>query len=166
MTTRRTKHNRKRKTPKVKEIVESEEYESESEESSEEPIINERDSARLKKKLEQWMDYDDNIKKLNVKTKKYKDAKNKQEEMIMNMIEKFKINDTKINIHGNDNKLRGKVYRYKSVTKVALKEDIIKDVLMETIRSEKTVVELLKKIDDRRPIKERYYLKRTKGNKT
>lgn len=155
------------KKRKVEEYSEesSEEYSESQSESSEEPVMSEKDSLRLKRKIEQWMNYDDTIKKLNIKTKKYRDAKKNQEETIMNMIEKFHINDTKINVRDKDNNIRGKVYRYKSTTREGLKEDIIKNVLMETMRNETTVNELLRKIDERRPIKERYYLKRTKGTK-
>jgi len=45
-----------------------------------------------------------------------------------------------------------------------LKEGDIKSALMETLRDERKVEQLLKKINNKRPISERYYLKRTKGN--
>jgi Family of unknown function (DUF5760) len=61
--------------------------------------------------------------------------------------------------------LRSRVYRYKSTTKGAIKEEIVRNALMEIIRDEKRVEQLVKKIDSKRPINERYYLKRTKGNK-
>ena len=140
----------------------SEEY---SEESSEEPVINPKDAERLKAKVESWMDYDDAIKKMSAKMKKYKDAKKSQEDSIMKMIEKFKLDEKKIDVNGKDNKIRGRVYRYESVTKEAIKEETIRDVLMEAIKNENNVRELVKKINERRNIKKRYYLKRTKGGK-
>lgn len=81
------------------------------------------------------------------------------------MINKLELDDKKIDVHDDQNNLRGRVYRHKSVTKGALKEDIVKDALMEVIRDEKKVDQLVKKIESKRPINERYYLKRTKGNK-
>lgn len=120
---------------------------------------------RLKRKIVDWMDYDDKIKTLNAKTKKYKDAKKEQENVIIEMITKLGMEDNKIDVHDNNDKFRGRVYRYKSVTKGSLKENIIKNALMEAIRDEKKVDQLVKKIESKRPINERYYLKRTKGNK-
>lgn len=130
----------------------------------EEANINEKTIQRLKKKINDWLDYDDKIKVISAKMKKYKDAKKQQEEIIITMITKLKVNDKKIDVHDDNNNFRGRVYRHKSVTKEALKENIIKDALMEAIRDEKKVDQLIKKIDSKRPVKERYYLKRTKGN--
>ena len=120
---------------------------------------------KLKNKINSWLDYDDKIKELNGKTKKYKDAKKQQEDTIISMITKLGMEDNKIDVTDNKDQLRGRVYRYRSVTKGGLKEDIIKDALMEAIRDEKKVDQLVKKIESKRPINERYYLKRTKGNK-
>lgn len=119
---------------------------------------------RLKAKIVDWLDYDDKIKLLNARAKKYKDAKKQQEELIINIIARLGMENSKIDVHDNDDNLRSRVYRYKSVTKGSIKEDIIKDALMEIIRDEKKVDHLVKKIDSKRPINERYYLKRTKGN--
>ena len=134
------------------------------EEQSEEIHLGAKTRERLKKKIISWMDFDDKIKDLNATVKKYKDAKKQQEELIITMITKLGMDEKKIDVHDNDNNLRGRVYRHKSVTKGALKEDVIKDALMEAIRDEKKVDQLVKKIESRRPINERYYLKRTKGS--
>lgn len=131
---------------------------------SEEIKLGAKTRERLKKKINSWMDYDDKIKDLNASIKKYKDAKKQQEELIITMITKLGMDEKKIDVHDNDNNLRGRVYRHKSVTKGALKEDVIKAALMEAIRDEKKVDQLVKKIESRRPINERYYLKRTKGS--
>jgi hypothetical protein len=121
----------------------------------------------LKKKITDWVDYDDKIKELATKAKQYKDAKKKQEEFIINMIIKLEmIEDSVFDVHDKKNNIvRGRVYPYKSVTKEALSNDIIKNALMEVVHNEKQVDLLIKKIDNKRPIKERYYLKRTTGNK-
>lgn len=133
-------------------------------EPSEDIQLGAKTRERLKKKIISWMDFDDKIKDLNAGIKKYKDAKKQQEELIITMITKLGMDEKKIDVHDDSNNLRGRVYRHKSVTKGALKEDIIKDALMEAIRDEKKVDQLVKKIESRRPINERYYLKRTKGS--
>lgn len=145
----------------------SDNYNSDENSGEETPIVKLEDKTkeRLKKKIIDWLDYDDKIKTLNAKAKKYKDAKKQQEELILKMISKLGVNDTKIDVHNDDDQLRGRVYRHKSTTKAALKENIVQDALMEVFRDEKKVAQLLKKIDSKRPINERYYLKRTKGNK-
>lgn len=124
----------------------------------------EKTRDRLKKKIVEWLDSDDKIKEMNMKVKKYKEAKKVYEENIMTMITKLGLEENKIDVLDRNNEFRSRVYRHKSVTKGAIKEDIIKNALMEALRSEKRVDELIKKIDSKRPINERYYLKRTKGN--
>ena len=145
-----------------------EEYEEDEEDVelvSEQNELDKKTIRRLKTKISSWLDYDDKIKLLNNRAKKYKEEKKRQEEIIMNMIEKLNLEDIKIDINDDNNQSRGRVYRYTSTTKATLKEEIIKDALMEVIKDEKRVNALVKKIDNKRPIKTRYYLKRTKGNK-
>jgi hypothetical protein len=121
---------------------------------------------RLKAKIIKWLDNDDKIKDLNKQVKKYKVARKEQEDIIIKMLTKLGMETQKIDVHNeNDDQFRGRVYRHKSVTKGTIKEGIIKKALMEAIRDEKKVDQLLKKIDNNRSITERYYLKRTKGNK-
>ena len=127
------------------------------------PILERKSRERLKAKIVEWLDNDDKIKLLNGKIKKIKTAKKEQEELILKMVTKLGMEDNKIDVHNDNDELRSRVYRHKSVTKGAIKEDIIKEALMEVIRDEKRVDQLVKKIDSRRPINERYYLKRTKG---
>lgn len=131
---------------------------------------NKKTVQRLKRKINSWMDYDDKIKQLNAKSKKYKDAKKQQEEFILRVLvkleEESKVDALKIDVESDNGEARGRVYRHKSQTREPLKENIIKDALMEYfVGNEKKVDQLLKKIDKKRPIKERYYLKRTKGTK-
>lgn len=145
-----------------------EEQDDEENQDDDEPVKNKLDKKireRLKAKIVDWMDSDDKIKILNARTKKYKDNKKQQEDIIIKIISKLGLDDKKIDVHDQDDQFRGRVYRHKSVTKGSLKEDIIKDALMEAIRDEKKVDQLVKKIESKRPINERYYLKRTKGNK-
>lgn len=133
-------------------------------ESEDENAINEQLGLRLKKKINDWLDYDDKIKELTLKIKKYKDAKKAQEEIIINMITTLDLETKKIDVHDQNDQFRSRVYRQKSITKETLKENIIKDALMEAIRDEKKVDQLVKKIEGKRPVKERFYLKRTKGS--
>ena len=125
----------------------------------------EKTKKHLKRKINDWLDCDDKIKILNAKVKKYKDEKKQQEEFIIKVITKLGMDETKIDVHDENKQIRSRVYKHKSTTKGALKEDIVKDALMEVIRDEKKVDQLIKKIDSKRPINERYYLKRTKGLK-
>jgi len=75
------------------------------------------------------------------------------------------LEDSRLDVHNKNDQLIGRVYRYKSTTKSSLKEDILKSALMEIIRDETSVDQIVKKIDSKRPIKDRFYLKKTKGTK-
>jgi hypothetical protein len=123
-----------------------------------------RTVSRLKKKIVIWMSHDNKIKTLQNQIKELREAKKQQEETIMEIINKLEIDDLKIDIHDDKYDMHGRVYKYKSVTKQPIKDKIIRDALMETLRDEKYVNQIIKKIDSKRPIKESYYLKRTKGN--
>lgn len=126
----------------------------------------EKIKTRLKEKINEWLDADDKIKDLTAKMKKIKDMKKNQEEVIIKMITKLGMENNKIDIYDmKGKKIRSRVYRHRSVTRGAIKEDIIKSALMEVMRNEKRVDQLIKKIESKRPINERFYLKRTKGNK-
>lgn len=125
--------------------------------------ISKKSKERLKAKIIDWLNEDDAIASLNKKLKKHKDNKKQKESIVIKLITQMKMEDSKIDVH-DGNELRGRVYRHKHVTKGPLKEEIIKDALMEAIRDEKKVNQLIKKIDSKRPINERFYLKRTKGN--
>lgn len=128
-------------------------------------LPDEKTMSILKSKINEWLDCDDKIKMLNQKMKEYKESKKFHEDLVIKMITKLGIDNKKIDVHDKQNNMRGRVYKHKSVTKGSLKEDIIKDALMEAIRDERKVNQLVKKIESKRPINERYYLKRTKGNK-
>lgn len=127
--------------------------------------LDEKTTNRLKKHVSKWLDYDDKIKSLNLEIKKIKTIKKDQEDIIINMIMKLGMDETKIDVQSDTGDLRARVYRHKSVTKGPLKGDIIKDALLELIPNEKKVSQLVKKIESTRPLNERYYLKRTKGAK-
>jgi len=156
-----TNKSKKNKSESEEEVVESESYES----SEEDTKLADKHFAKLKKEIVIWLDHDDKIKELNVKMKEHKDEKKEKELLIMEMISKLGVDDEPMNIRGGNGQLRGKVCRQKSVTKGALKDEIIKNALMEAIRDEKKVDQLVKKIESKRPVTERYYLKRTKGSK-
>uniref|UniRef100_A0A6C0LU02 Uncharacterized protein n=1 Tax=viral metagenome TaxID=1070528 RepID=A0A6C0LU02_9ZZZZ len=147
-------------------FVTNENLASSDEENNEESVkITDKQVRILKAKIIQWLNYDDTIKQMTVNMKKYKDSKKHQEDSIMNMIDKFGLGENKIDVEDNNDGLRGRVYKYKTTTKGPLKEEIIKNALMEAMRDEKQVNQLLKKIDSKRPLTERCYLKRTKGAK-
>uniref|UniRef100_A0A6C0C8Y1 Uncharacterized protein n=1 Tax=viral metagenome TaxID=1070528 RepID=A0A6C0C8Y1_9ZZZZ len=119
--------------------------------------------AQLKQNILSWLNDDDKIKELNAETKKYKVAKKAKEDNIIKMINKLGLEETPLVIKDDDNKLRGHVRRNKSVTSGAIKHDIIKKTLMEVIKNESQVDQLVLKIENNRPKVTRYYLKRTKG---
>lgn len=126
--------------------------------------LDENDTALLKKRVMTWMDYGDKIKKISEELKKYKQAKKAQEDTVIKMLRQLNI-DQPLDVHHEEGgELRGRIYRYVSKTKGSIKHDIIRDALMETIHDEGKVDQLVKKIESKRPVKEREYLKRTKGN--
>jgi hypothetical protein len=153
-----TKPTRKKSTPVQKTVTNNDTVE-------DNDFIEDGTKLRLKNKINSWMDHDDKIKKLTSQIKNHKDAKKEGEDAIMRMILQLNMEDAQIDVRDDKQQLRGRVYRYRSVTKGTLKESIIKEVLMETMRDEYRVDQLVKKIEEKRPINERYYLKRTKGNK-
>ena len=118
----------------------------------------------LKKRVHEWLDNDDKVKAITLRAKKYKDAKKQLEEGITKLIIALDLDGKKLDIRDDDNNVRSRVCRYKSTTRGGLKEDIIRDALMEIMQSERKVEHALRKIDSKRPINERYYLKRTKGS--
>ena len=158
------KHKKKKHEPEPESDI-SEDYSVPEEDEEEDVQINDKSREQLKKKINYWLDCDDKIKFFNAKAKKYKDEKKQKEGDILDMLTDLGMDDKKIDVHDNDGELRSRICKYRSVTKGTLKEDIIKEALMEAIRDEKKVDQLVKKIENRRPINERFYLKRTKGNK-
>ena len=118
---------------------------------------------KLKCKISEWMDFDDKIKESNNQLKIYKSSKKEHEKLIIDIIEKLELGDLKFDIPDENKNIRGRVYRHKTVSKQAIKEETIKTVLMEVLHDQNKVNQLVKKIDDRRPIRETYRLKRTKG---
>jgi len=131
---------------------------------SDTPKVADKNINRLKRNIMDWLDHDDKIKELNSQIKEYKDAKKEKENTILDMIGRLGLDNTPLNVCDKNNNLRGKVSRCRSTTRGALKEDIIRNALMEAIRNEGKVEQLIKKIDSKRPVVERYYLKRTKGD--
>lgn len=152
------KYSSGKKHKKHEEVVEEEEEEVEEE-------IDKKSIRRLKKKANEWLDYDDQIKELADKLKKYKKAKQEREEGLIKMMNYLKVGDQQLDVTNQDGKMRGRIYRHVSITKVPLKEDTIKDALMESIHDEKRVTQLMIKINKKRGSKERVYIKRTKGAK-
>ncbi len=96
--------------------------------------------------------------------KKYKDNKKDREKIIMNIINELGMDSGKIDIRDDNNNIRSRVYKHTSTTKGSIKEEVIESALLEVLKDKKQVAQLIKKIDSKRPINTRYYLKRTKGN--
>ncbi len=53
--------------------------------------------------------------------------------------------ESKIDVHDDNQQLRSRVYRYKSITKGAIKPDNIKNALWKAIKNEKKLINYLKK---------------------
>jgi len=117
----------------------------------------------LKKHIETWIDCDTQIKELNESMKEIKDTKKKNERIVLGIITKMGMEELKLDITDNKGRVKARVYRHKSVTKGAIKEELLKDTLMEIFHDEKKADQIVKKVDSKRKINERFYLKRTKG---
>ena len=117
----------------------------------------------LKSHIEVWLECDTRIKEMNALIKEQKDIKKKKERVALGMIAKLDMEGVKLDITDKKGKVVARVYKHKSVTKSAIKEDLLKDTLMEIFQNEKKVDQIVKKVDSKRRINERFYLKRTKG---
>lgn len=117
----------------------------------------------LKKHIETWIDCDTQIKELNESMKEIKDTKKKNERIVLGIITKMGMEELKLDITDNKGRVKARVYRHKSVTKGAIKEELLKDTLMEIFHDEKKVDQIVKKVDSKRKVNERFYLKKTKG---
>lgn len=123
----------------------------------------ERNREALKNNIEVWLGCDDKIKDLNNLVKKQKLIKKEKEEIVLGMIVKLGIEKDKLDITDKNGAVKARVYRHKSVTKSPIKEDLLKETLMEIFQNERKADQIVKKLDGKRQLTERYYLKRTKG---
>lgn len=138
----------------------------EKEEGPEVPVhISSKIKTKLKTRIMQWMDVDDKIKEINVEAKRYKDEKKQMEDSIVGLMTQLGFEEeNKISIKDINGTTRGKVYKVKAVTKSPLKAQTIQGTLMEIFHgNEGKVAQVMKKIENNRELKERVYLKRTKG---
>lgn len=117
----------------------------------------------LKNHIKVWLECDTKIKELNAIIKEEKDLKKEKEKIALRMIMKLGMDGAKLDITDNKGNVTARVYKHKSVTKSAIKEELLKDTLMEVFQNEKKVDQIVKKVDSKRRINERFYLKRTKG---
>ena len=138
---------------------------SRSKKESEEIEVSQETINMLKTQIQAWMDYDDKLKELAKKSKKYRDAKKKQEETILKVITSLGFEEDP-EIEVTDSKtgnLRGKVSRVTKTKPEPYGPGNIKQALMEQMKDEKKVDELFEKIKNARKTEKRVYLKRTKG---
>lgn len=159
------KHKEEIKSESEKEESEVESESDEDEDKAAKKKLDNKMRMKLKEKILQWIEYDDKIKLLASKNKKYKEAKNAQELQIMKLINFLGLDEEKLDIRDDSKNVKCRVYQQKSISKGSIKEDIVKDALMEVIKDENRVSQLVSKIENKRPINERIYLKRTKGTK-
>lgn len=159
------KHKKETESESEKEESVSASESDEAEDKVEKKKLDNKMKAKLKEKILQWIEYDDKIKLLASKIKKYKEAKNTHEVQIMQLITFLGLDEEKLDIRDDNKNVKCRVYQQKSISKGSIKEDIVKDALMEVIKDENKVSQLVSKIENKRPINERVYLKRTKGTK-
>ena len=128
------------------------------EEKSEKQLKREK---RIKKMIKDWWVTDRAIKEFNTKQKKMRDQKKELEMGILELMEKAQLTEHKFTMKNGDTMQN--IYRAKSVSKAGIKEDLIKMSIMQIIPNERKADEILDTIDGHREIKERFYLKSTKG---
>lgn len=141
---------------------ENEQNEEVEEENTEED--EDKNAKRIKKikgLIREWIGTDEVIKTYNQKIKKHKDAKKEIEEKILVLIEKTGLEEHKFTMKHDDGVQR--IYRAKSVSKGAYKEDMIRESMMSIIGKEKVVDKVFEELEGKRQVKERFYLKKTKG---
>lgn len=137
---------------------------SHSKKESEEIEVSQETINMLKTQIQAWMDYDDKLKELAKKSKKYRDAKKKQEETILKVITSLGFEeDPVIEVTDKAGKIRGKVSRVKSSKTEPYGPKNIKAALMEMYKDEKKADEMFEKINKMRKSEDRFHLKRTKG---
>ncbi len=118
----------------------------------------------LKRRLTAWLDYDDRIKSAQDQIKEYRQEKKEKEEQILKLMQKMGMETgDPVIVTDDKKKIRASVHKFESKTKTGLKEETIKNALMETLKKEKQVDQIMKKIEGKRETKSRFYLKRTKG---
>ncbi len=151
---------------KIKQIdkleLSDDEYEKEIDSVSDEPTtqptpeeiikINNKISGYVK----DWIECDDKIKEYQAISKKLKEKKKIQEENIISLMNKYDVNDP---IKISD----GKIVKNISKTKTTLKQDVIESALVELIKNPEKAKIMTNFILEKRPTKEREYLKRVKN---
>jgi hypothetical protein len=100
---------------------------------------------------------DDKIKDLSNELKKHKQKKQEAETEIIKHLER--LGETKINITG------GILRKNQSETKASIKPELIKEAINAKIKDEKTVEEILEKLDQNRETKVRVSIKRSTDKK-
>lgn len=121
------------------------------EESDEENDVKVDDN--FKEKVMKWIEYDDIIRQKEKECKELKNKRKELEEYVLKFLENNDINIIEIN--------GGKLRRNKSETKTALTNENIKKAIKKKYNDEKTVEEIMKLMDEMRPMKTHVNLKRT-----
>jgi len=119
--------------------------------------------VEFKKASTAWLDCDDRIKELTGLIKEQKDEKKEYEKKIIALMDRCGLKEQKIDVTDKNGKIRARVARQKSVTKSSIKDDQLKSVFMEILQSERKTDQAIKKVDSKRKVNERWYLKRTNG---
>lgn len=141
---------------KIKKLELSEEdIESEEEEEDDDEEI-ELANKKIAGHVQKWIGYDDKIREIQTLIKNLKVQKKKEEENIIKIMNKYDVENT---IKISD----GKLIKNVSKTKGGLKPDIVESALTEFMKNPVQAKKVTEFIMDKRVVKEREYLKRTRN---
>lgn len=105
-----------------------------------------------------YIEIDDEIKNI---FKKIKELKLRKEQLEGDILKQFEDSDINV-IDYKGTKLR----RNKSETKASVKVDLVKETLDETVNDETKIKNIITRLEEKREIKERTYLKRENKQET
>lgn len=137
---------------------EEEEDDDETKESGESTQINEQLKKKIKGHVRKWFDSDDKMREYQIYIKELRNIKKDAEQEVLKLMQKT---GKEVFSTSNGDKLRRSV----STTVSPLKEEAIKQTLIESLKNEKAANTITQKIMHGRPTKERVYLKRTGKHK-
>ncbi len=158
--TKEVEHKKSKDTQKKSSKIQEQEIESDTEYNDREYSDGEIEKAnqRIAKVVKEWIDCDDQIREYNKVVKILKQHKQAYEKKIIKTMKEYDVENT---ITLKD----GKLIKNESRTKVALKQDFLESTLTELVKSKEKAQEITQYILDKRPIKVREYLKRTRVRK-
>lgn len=126
-------------------------------------VLDDQTRRKIKANANIWFDLDDALKNLGKQAKTLRKKKTELGKKLLKIQEDNGVEDAKFDVEGKDGKVRGRLSNTLSVTRGPITQKLIETVIMEYSVKETMAKQIAKKIEERRPVKERRYLKRTKG---